>query len=265
MDRITVNGAAGNDIISVALAGGVIQIVDTTPNVAIFHSQAANDQLVIKAATGDDTINAAASPGWSDRSHLNGNDTLIGSQGNDTILGGGGNDVLLPSAAWTRFFGGAGLDTFILRHQPRNARYRCRRESRRYARLQRGCYPPDRDRRQSQYRGRPTVLIHRNKRVHRCQSGALCPRWLRQLGPKKAILAKSFSTHLEARTPIRPPQLQKAILQLLCLFPCSRLYPKHRCNLLVVTGRSGRAPSARGAREKQPRLESLDKKSAAST
>ena len=34
---------------------------------------------------------------------------------------------------------------------------------------------------------------------------------------------------------------------------------------LYVTGRSGRAPSARGAREKQPRLESLDKKSAAST
>jgi Ca2+-binding RTX toxin-like protein len=115
LDRVTVNGTAGNDTINVALAGGVIQVVGTSPNVAIFHAEA-TDQLVVNGGNGNDTINAAALPSNTIAVTIdggNGNDILVGSQRNDVILGGAGNDVLFAVSGVDSLFGGAGQDTFM--------------------------------------------------------------------------------------------------------------------------------------------------------
>ena len=39
VDRVTVNGTAGNDTINIGNSNGVIQVVGTAPKVAIFHAE----------------------------------------------------------------------------------------------------------------------------------------------------------------------------------------------------------------------------------
>ncbi|MBR0844259.1 calcium-binding protein [Bradyrhizobium liaoningense] len=106
-DRVTVNGSAGDDNISVATAGGSIVVNGLAAQVTIAHADA-GDVLGINGGFGNDVIDASAiKAGQPFSLSINGgegNDTIIGSAGNDTVIGGRGNDVANL---------GAGDDTFI--------------------------------------------------------------------------------------------------------------------------------------------------------
>jgi len=106
MDTIIVNGTQGAD--SVAVTGGntAVEVAGLAATVNIINPEA-NDQLVINALAGADTVNAAGLAAGVIGLQINGGDdadTLIGSQGDDVINGGRGNDVA---------FMGAGDDVFV--------------------------------------------------------------------------------------------------------------------------------------------------------
>lgn len=76
-------------------------------------------QVIVRAQSGDDTINIATlkvnTMVWggtgNDRLYLgNGNDTAYGDAGNDTILGSSGNDWLVGGEGTDQIWGGAGHD-----------------------------------------------------------------------------------------------------------------------------------------------------------
>ncbi|MCK1742518.1 calcium-binding protein [Bradyrhizobium sp. 139] len=106
-DRVTVNGSAGDDNISVVTSGGSIVVSGLEAQVTIAHADA-GDVLGVNGGLGNDVINASAiKAGQLFSLNLNGgdgNDTITGSAGNDTVIGGRGNDVANL---------GAGDDTFI--------------------------------------------------------------------------------------------------------------------------------------------------------
>jgi serralysin len=107
VDSVTVNDAAGNDVIAVnKLSNGAISVAGTAASVRIFHAEA-TDQLVVNGGAGGDTINASALPAGAIAL------TLDGGAGNDTLIGGPGNDVLIGGAGLDHLSGGAGQDTFV--------------------------------------------------------------------------------------------------------------------------------------------------------
>jgi Ca2+-binding RTX toxin-like protein len=107
VDSVTVNDAAGNDVITVnKLSNGAISVAGTAASVRIFHAEA-TDQLVVNGGAGGDTINASALPAGAIAL------TLDGGAGNDTLIGGPGNDVLIGGAGLDHLSGGAGQDTFV--------------------------------------------------------------------------------------------------------------------------------------------------------
>jgi Ca2+-binding RTX toxin-like protein len=102
-DTIVVNGANGNDSITLSIQNGALVIEGLSSKVVIDHFDA-NDTIQINGLGGDDVINASAI--GTDGPKLvfdggDGADVLIGSGGNDTIHGGAGDDILE---------GGPGLD-----------------------------------------------------------------------------------------------------------------------------------------------------------
>jgi Ca2+-binding RTX toxin-like protein len=106
VDTIIVNGTAGAD--SVAVTGGntAVEVTGLAATVNIIGPEA-NDQLVVNALAGADTVNAAGLAAGVIGLQINGGDdadTLIGSQGDDVINGGRGNDTA---------FMGAGDDVFV--------------------------------------------------------------------------------------------------------------------------------------------------------
>ncbi|OKO82848.1 calcium-binding protein [Bradyrhizobium sp. AS23.2] len=106
-DRVTVNGSAGDDNITVASSGGSIVVNGLAAQVTIAHADA-GDVLGLNGGAGNDVIDASAiRAGQLASLNINGgdgNDTITGSAGNDTVIGGRGNDVANL---------GAGDDTFI--------------------------------------------------------------------------------------------------------------------------------------------------------
>ncbi|MGY4295848.1 Ca2+-binding RTX toxin-like protein [Bradyrhizobium sp. i1.4.4] len=106
-DRVTVNGTAGDDNISVTTAGGSIVVNGLAAQVTIAHADA-GDVLTVNGGGGNDVINAssikAGQPFSLNINGGDGNDTITGSAGNDIVNGGRGNDVALL---------GAGDDTFV--------------------------------------------------------------------------------------------------------------------------------------------------------
>ena len=79
----------GNDTINISNSNGVIQVVGTAPNVAIFHAES-TDQLLVNAGVGNDTINATTLPATTITLVLDGgdgNDTIFSAQGSHTLLG----------------------------------------------------------------------------------------------------------------------------------------------------------------------------------
>ncbi|UGX98871.1 calcium-binding protein [Bradyrhizobium barranii subsp. barranii] len=106
-DRVTVNGTAGDDNISITTSGGSIVVNGLAAQVTIAHADA-GDVLTVNGGGGNDVINAssikAGQPFSLNINGGDGNDTITGSAGNDIVNGGRGNDVANL---------GAGDDTFV--------------------------------------------------------------------------------------------------------------------------------------------------------
>ncbi|WLB25415.1 hypothetical protein QIH85_26525 [Bradyrhizobium japonicum] len=84
-DRVTVNGTAGDDNISVSTSGGSIVVTGLAAQVTIAHADV-GDVLTVNGGGGNDVINASSiKAGQPFSLNINGGD------GNDTITGSAGN------------------------------------------------------------------------------------------------------------------------------------------------------------------------------
>ena len=96
VDRVTVNGTAGNEIIGVFSSTGVTGINGTSAPAPIFHAES-GDQLVVNGGAGSDTIDGSSVPLGTSTLTLDGglgDDVLFGGQESELLLGAAGNDVL---------------------------------------------------------------------------------------------------------------------------------------------------------------------------
>ncbi len=106
VDTIIVNGTAGADSVKVKDGKSAVEVTGLAAVVNIINPEA-NDQLIVNALAGADTVNAAGLAAGVIGLQINGGDdadTLVGSKGDDIINGGRGNDVA---------FMGAGNDVFV--------------------------------------------------------------------------------------------------------------------------------------------------------
>src|SRR5262249_12912912 len=97
-DIVTVNGTNGADTIQVVGAGTSYSVIGLPAVVNVTGSEAANDQLVVKALGGNDTVSAAGLPADVVKLTIDGgagNDTITGSQGADTFFCGDGHDLVV--------------------------------------------------------------------------------------------------------------------------------------------------------------------------
>jgi len=105
VDTVTLDGAAGNDIVHLSLVGDEIAIDGLAAQVTIDHADK-SDLLVVNGSSGFDFIDASGLAAGHVALQLFGGDdadVIIGSGGNDIITGGAGNDEL---------DGGGGNDAF---------------------------------------------------------------------------------------------------------------------------------------------------------
>jgi Ca2+-binding RTX toxin-like protein len=96
VDGVVRNGGAGNDVINVALASGIVSITGPSAQVTIRNADA-TDILEINGLGGSDTIDASKLPTSVIALSVNGdegNDRITGSRGNDELDGDDGNDVI---------------------------------------------------------------------------------------------------------------------------------------------------------------------------
>jgi Ca2+-binding RTX toxin-like protein len=117
VDTVTVNGAAGNEIITVFSSAGIIGVNGSSAPVAIFNADS-GDRLSVNGGVGNDTIDASSLPLGAIALTLdggNGDDMLFGAaQSSELLLGGAGNDVLNGGVAADAMTGGAGDDTYVV-------------------------------------------------------------------------------------------------------------------------------------------------------
>ena len=116
VDRVTINGTAGNDVINVFPSNGVIGITGVPAAVTIFNAES-GDQLLVNGGAGNDTINANALPLGTITLTLDGgagDDVLFGGQGSETLLGGVGNDALNGGIGVDIMMGGLGDDAYVV-------------------------------------------------------------------------------------------------------------------------------------------------------
>jgi len=113
-DTVTVNGTAGNDVITVTEHDGIITVSGLGQDINITDA-GAGDRLVINGLDGDDVITASGLHGGIQlvAAGGNGDDVLIGSPGNDTLLGGAGDDVLIGGGGQDVLDGGSGNNVVI--------------------------------------------------------------------------------------------------------------------------------------------------------
>src|SRR5262249_49360975 len=99
----------GNDTVTITGSGTSATVAGLPATVNITGSEGANDQLVVSALAGDDTVNASILPADVVKLTVDGgagNDILRGSAGNDTLLGVDGkrgDDVALLGAGDDKF------------------------------------------------------------------------------------------------------------------------------------------------------------------
>src|SRR5262249_2303018 len=98
IDTVIVKGTDRADAIQITGSGTSYTVAGLQATVAVQGSEGANDQLVVQALGGNDSVTAAGLP-----AAVVGL-TVDGGTGNDRITGGRGNDML---------FGGDGNDTFV--------------------------------------------------------------------------------------------------------------------------------------------------------
>ena len=116
VDRVTVNGTAGNDNITVLGGPGSVSVLGLAASVNITNPEAANDQLIVNALAGDDVVQASGLAAGAIQFTANGgsgDDVLIGSAGDDVLTGGDGDDVLIGGPGLDVLDGGAGNNTLI--------------------------------------------------------------------------------------------------------------------------------------------------------
>jgi Ca2+-binding RTX toxin-like protein len=118
VDTVTVNGAAGNEIITVFSNPGVVGINGSSVPVTIFNAES-GDQLVVNGGAGNDTIDASRFPLSAITLTIDGgagDDTIVGAQGPDVLLRGGiGNDNYFVDSGIDRVIenANAGIDTVL--------------------------------------------------------------------------------------------------------------------------------------------------------
>ncbi|HKP24945.1 MAG TPA: hypothetical protein VJV39_13855 [Dongiaceae bacterium] len=149
-DTVNTDGSAGNDVIKVAVAGGIASITGLSAQVTVVHELSSlgieidalggNDNvsgstlklnsiqsLAVDGGAGNDTLSGGAGNdglhGGDDNDKIlggagddglfgdNGKDVLDGGTGNDSLTGGAGNDVLTGGVGDDAFTGGGGDDT----------------------------------------------------------------------------------------------------------------------------------------------------------
>jgi Ca2+-binding RTX toxin-like protein len=114
-DTVIVNGTNHADNIQIAGSGSSFSVTGLPAQVTVAGSEGANDQLVVYALGGNDSVNAAGLPAGVVRLTVDGgtgNDTILGSAGADMLLGGDGNDFIDGNQGNDVAFMGAGNDTF---------------------------------------------------------------------------------------------------------------------------------------------------------
>jgi Ca2+-binding RTX toxin-like protein len=112
VDTVTTNGTAGADTFSMGSTGANVFVANSAG--ALY--ECVSENLHVNGLGGDDTIRGGN--GMATLTNLtidggSGNDTLQGGDGNDTIIGGSGNDVVFGARGNDVAFMGAGNDTFV--------------------------------------------------------------------------------------------------------------------------------------------------------
>ncbi len=105
-DTVTVNGTAGDDVLTAAASGAGFEVHGLSAVVNVTGGEPALDKITINTLAGNDVVDASGVPAGAIAMTLNGGqgaDILIGGQGGDTLVGAQGDDVVLA---------GAGDDTF---------------------------------------------------------------------------------------------------------------------------------------------------------
>ncbi len=115
-DTVIVNGTNHADAIQITGSGTSFTIAGLSASVSVQGSEGANDQLVVNALGGSDTVTAAGLPATTVRLTVdggNGDDQIVGGDGADMLLGGDGSDILTGGRGNDVMFGGTGNDTFV--------------------------------------------------------------------------------------------------------------------------------------------------------
>ena len=115
-DKVIVNGTSRNDAIQVTGSGSSFNVTGLPAAVTVQGSEGANDQLIVNALGGNDSITAGVLPAGVVKLTVDGgtgNDNITGSQGDDTLIGGDGNDVVNGGRGSDVALLGAGNDTFV--------------------------------------------------------------------------------------------------------------------------------------------------------
>jgi Ca2+-binding RTX toxin-like protein len=115
-DTVIVNGTARADSIQIAGAGSSFTVAGLAAQVAVQGSEGDNDQLVVNALGGNDTVSALGLPATVVKLTVDGgtgNDTITGGDGNDMLIGGDGNDTITGGRGSDTALLGANNDTFV--------------------------------------------------------------------------------------------------------------------------------------------------------
>jgi Ca2+-binding RTX toxin-like protein len=115
-DTVTVNGTARADAIQITGSGTGYTVAGLAATVTVQGSEGANDQLVVNALGGNDSVNASGLAANVVKLTVDGgtgNDNIIGSAGNDMLIGGDGNDLINGGRGNDTAFMGDGNDTFV--------------------------------------------------------------------------------------------------------------------------------------------------------
>src|SRR5262249_10946182 len=119
-DQVTINGTAGDDVVTVSAVGGVITVGGLAATVHISHVDANLDLLSVQAGSGNDVIDARGLAAGQINLSLDGglgNDVILGSDGNATVRGGDGDDAALLGAGDDVFIWNPGDDNDIVEGQ----------------------------------------------------------------------------------------------------------------------------------------------------
>jgi Ca2+-binding RTX toxin-like protein len=115
-DTVTIDGTAGDDVITTQGATGSIDVAGLATAVSVVGASPTMDRVTIKGLDGDDVVDASGVLVGTAQLTIdlgNGDDIGIGGDGDDTILGGAGDDVLLGGPGTDTLDGGPGDNVLI--------------------------------------------------------------------------------------------------------------------------------------------------------